>query len=104
MAINTTNVGAGAVTVYTSSGDSAITFMSFCNHSGSVVSIDVHIIKNGDVLTNDNLFAQGIDINAGDTYILYQGSEKIILSNNDYVSVTASLANAVAVITSYVGL
>lgn len=104
MAIQTTNIGAGPVTVYTSSGDSALTFMSFCNHSASPVTLDIHVVPNGDVPTVDNLLAQALDIDPGDTYIFYKGGEKLLLGNNDYVSVTASAANAVACISSYIGV
>ena len=104
MAIQTTNIGAGPVTVYTSSQESAITFMSLCNHSVTPVTVDVHLVPDGDVPTVDNLFAYQLDIDPGDTYILYKGGEKILFANNDYISVTSSVANAVAVIVSHTGL
>ena len=103
MAISTSNVGAGPVTVYISAGESAVTFMSFCNHSASTVQLDIHLVPDGDVPTNDNLLAYQLNIDAGDTYIFYKGSEKILMSNNDTISVTASSANAIAAITSYTG-
>lgn len=104
MAINTTNIGAGNVTVYTSSGESALTFMSFCNHGTGVVQVNIHLVPDGDAPTVNNLLASNLAIDPGDTYIFYQGGEKILLENNDYVSVSADSANDVAVITSYIGL
>ena len=104
MAISTTNIGAGPVTIYLSSGESAITFLSFCNHSGATVTIDIHVVPDGDIPTVDNLLGYQLDIDAGDTYIFYKGGEKILLENNDYISVTASAANAIAAISSYTGI
>ena len=104
MAISTSNIAAGANTIYTSSGDSALTFMSFCNHSGAAVSIDVNIVPNGDIASVNNLFASGLEIDPGDTFILYEGGEKILLSNGDTVVVTPTTANAISAITSYIGL
>lgn len=104
MAISTVNIGASATTTYTSSGDSALTFMSLCNHGTNTVTCDIHIVPNGDLPTNDNLLIKDLEIIAGDTFILYHGGEKILMENGDYVSVDASLANVVAAISSHVGI
>lgn len=101
MAINTTNIGAGNVTVYTSVNETALTFLSICNHDVSTVSVDIHLVPDGDAPSVDNLLAYQLDIDAGDTYIFYKGGEKILLGNNDTVVVSASAANVLAVITSY---
>lgn len=103
MAINTTNIGSGPNTVYLSSGESAVTFVSFCNHSGSPVTIDIHVVPDGDSPTVDNLLAKDLEIDAYDTYIFYRGGEKMLLGNNDSISVVASAANAVSTIVSYTG-
>lgn len=104
MAINTTNIGAGPNTIYTSSNDSAVTLMSFCNHGALTVSINIHVVPNGDSPTVDNLLAYQLDIDAGDTYIFYKGGEKLLLGNNDYISITASEPNILAAIVSHIGL
>lgn len=104
MAINTQNIGATITTVYTSSGDSALTFLSLCNHSGSALTCNIHIVPDGDSPTVDNLLIQDLEIIAGDTFILYHGGEKLILGNNDTVQVDATASNAVSAVVSYVGL
>jgi len=105
MAISTVDIaGAGAPeTTYTSIGDSALTFMSLCNHGGANVTCEIHIVPSGDVAGTDNVLITDLEILAGDTYILYQGGEKILLDTGDFVVVEASLAT-VAVITSHVGI
>ena len=103
MAISTTNISTTSDTeTYTSTDESAMTFMSLCNYSGSLVLVDVHIVPNGDGVTTSNLFIKELEIIAGDTYVVYQGGEKIVFSNGDKVYVTASAANAISVITSSV--
>jgi len=101
MAISTTNVGAGNVTTYISSGDSAVTFMSLCNHSAGNITVEIYIVADGDSAGVNNLLITDLEIIAGDTYILYHGAEKIIFANNDAIVVSASTDNVVSAITSY---
>ena len=105
MAINTQNVSAitlPGTNTYQSIGDNAVTFMSVCNHSASPVNIDIHIVPNGGGAGTDNLLVSALEIIADDTYIVYQGNEKLFLSNGDRIEIVASVANVVTVITSYV--
>lgn len=103
MSVSTQNIGSAAtpVSVYISSGSTAITFMSFCNYGASPVHCDIHIVPNGDGPTNSNLFIKDLEILAGDTFILYQGGEKILMDNLDTVQVVSDIANSVTVITSF---
>jgi len=102
MAIKTQNVGAAATDIHTSAGDDAITFISVCNHSGATVSVDIHVIPDQQLLGTDNLFISGLEIVAGDTYIAYQGNEKLFLSTGDKITVVATVADVTTVILSYV--
>jgi len=102
MAISTVSVGAAPATTYISSGDSAVTFMSLCNTSGAAVACEIHVVPDGAVAGPGNLLITDLEIIAGDTYILYQGGEKLVLENNDSIVVLSSVASVVSVITSYV--
>ena len=107
MAIQTTLITASNAIVYTSTGSAtAVTFMSVCNHSGSDVTVDIHVpLSSSTPAADANLMISQLTINAGDTYILYQGGEKIILSQNDLIRVNSSdIASAVTVIVSYIGV
>lgn len=106
MPIATASVTTSAGNVYVSSGNTAITFMSFCNYAASNVAVDVHVVPAGDTASNNNVILTGLELSAagngtGDTYQLYSGGEKLLLGNNDSVQVTASVGNSVAVVTSY---
>lgn len=104
MSISSQTIGAiTPTTVYTSSGASAITFLSLCNTSASVVTVDVYIVKSGFSAGSTNIFVSQLAINAGDTYIVYRGSEKLLLDSGDFISVAPSAASVVTAIVSYAG-
>jgi hypothetical protein len=98
MAIQTTDVLASQTTVYTSSNDTALTFLSICNVGVANITCNVHIVPNGDVPSDSNLFIKDLEIIIGDTYVVYQGGEKILMSNGDYVSIIASAATVTSIV------
>jgi hypothetical protein len=101
MSINTVAVGTSNTTVYTSTNSSAITNLTLCNYSASNVTISLHVVPSGDTVTNTNFMLKDLPLTAGDTYILYSGSEKLLFDNGDFVSVICSAGLSVTVITSY---
>jgi len=101
MAIQNKFIESINTTAYSSSGETALTIMSFCNYGSTTTSITMHIVQNGQVPGLDNVFIKDIDIVPGDTYIVYQGGEKIILSNSDFINVIASQNNSITCLTSY---
>lgn len=104
MAINTTLVGNTATTIYTSSGDSALTLVSFTNYTGSSVELDVHVVPDGDSVGNVNAIVKSLVIDATDTYFLYASGEKLLLGNADTIVATANTAASVNAIVSYTGI
>lgn len=104
MAINTVLIASGGQTTYTSTNDTAVTFMSLCNQTGSAVIVDVHVVLNLGSADTSNIMISQLSIAANDTYILYHGNEKILLANLDTIVVTTATNNAVAAITSYIGV
>lgn len=100
MTIATTDVTNSATTVFTSSGNNAITFASFCNFSASAVDIDIHVVPSGESVANGTIVIKDLTINAGDTYQLYSGPEKLLLANSDIVSCTANTNSAVTAVVS----
>lgn len=100
MTIATTDVGNSATTIFTSSGNTAITFASFCNFSASAVSITIHVVPNGESVGNSTTAIKDLVINGTDTYQLYDGPEKLLLANGDIISCTANTASAITSIVS----
>lgn len=106
MAIETqgTIPAATPTTTYTSSDESAVTFMSICNRHTGPINVDVHIVKSGFTAGVSNILISQLEIVADDTYIIYQGGEKLILENGDFISVTSDVGSVATVITSYVAV
>ena len=104
MALATTAVGNTATTVYTSSGNSAVTFASFTNYSGSSATITIHVVPSGDTAGDGNIVIKDLSINAADTHQLYAGGEKLLLENGDTVQATASATSTFTAVVSYTAI
>jgi len=104
MAIQTANVSNSATTVYTSTNNTAITYLALTNATAAAVNVDIHIVPSGDSVGNINLVAKTLDIAATDTYQLYSGGEKLLLENGDTVQVTANIASGVNSVTSFTSI
>lgn len=104
MAIATTLVADSATTVYTSSGNSAVTYMTVTNFTGSAVAVDINLVPSGDSVGNVNLIADGLEIAANDTYQIYAGGEKLLLENGDLISCTANTASSLNAVVSYTAI
>ena len=89
-------------TVYTSSGDSAITSMFFCNIDSTDIDITVFIVPSGDTLGDEHTIMKELTVNATDTFAF--GSERILLGTGDTVQAFASTTNKISVVISYTGI
>jgi hypothetical protein len=104
MAISTTQVNDSATTVYTSSNNSAVTYVTFTNYTASAVAVDINVVPSGDSVGNVNLVADSLEIAANDTYQLYASGEKLLLENGDFISATANTATAINCVVSYTAI
>lgn len=104
MSITTTAVADSATTIYTSSGNTVVSYVSLTNRTASAVDVDIHVVPSGDSVSNDNLVAKTLTIDATDTYFLYTGNDKLILGNADTLSATANTASAVNSVVSHVSV
>jgi len=103
MAIANTLVGSGSNTIFLSSGNTAITFMSLCNTLSDSVTVSVYIVPAGQTPLPQHLIVTDLLIASKDTYMFYHAAEKIILSDGDYVYVASSDNDAIAAFVSYTG-
>lgn len=101
MSITTSNVSTTTSAVYTSSGNTAVTFLSLCNYTSGNVIANVYVVPNGGSASNLNTVLASIELTALDTYQLYAGGEKLLLETGDTIQVNASGNSAVAAVTSY---
>jgi len=100
MAISTVSVTTVGNTVYTSTGNTAITWLSLNNWGPSNVTANVFAVPNGNAAGTTNQVAYALLLQSGDTYQIYVGNEKLLLSNGDFIKVNAT-ANTVSAVTSY---
>lgn len=103
MAIVNTVADTAPTTVYTSAGDSAITFMSLCNFSDYTQEVTIYIVPAGEIPADIHMVITQLQLTAKNTYEVYHGAEKLILSAGDYVAVRASESNSVSVFVSFTG-
>ena len=113
MAITNNFIDATLTTLYTSSGDTAVTSMIFCNYQdtdnisgspGNVLTdadtfLDLHIVPNGDSASDQNKILHQLKIPGGETFIM--DSERLVLENGDtIVAQTTSPATISATIST----
>lgn len=100
MTIAVTAVSNSLTTVYTSTNNTAITYLNLTNSSGGAITVDIHIIPNGGTAGTTNLVAKTLSISATDSYQLYSGGEKLLFENGDFIQVVASAASGINAVVS----
>lgn len=101
MALTTNLIADSATAVYTSSGSTAITYLSITNYTASAVDVDLHVVPNGEAVGDENVVAKALTIDAKDTYYFYGGGEKLLLGASDLISATANTATSLNCVVSY---
>ena len=113
MAITNNFIDATFTTLYTSTGDTAITSMIFCNYAdtdniggspGNVLTdadtfLDLHVVPSGGSASDENKILHQLKIPGGETFIM--DTERLVLENGDtIVAQTTSPATVSATISS----
>lgn len=91
--INTTNTS-----IYTSSGNNAITSIIVCNLNASTANLTLYAVPNGSSIGASTTMISALSIPSGETLSLDQ--EKLVLANGDAIYAISSLANALTIIVS----
>ena len=104
MTISVTAVTNSLTTVYTSTNNTAITYLNLTNSSAGALTVDIHVIPSGGTAGTTTLLAKTLSINATDSYQLYSGGEKLLLANGDFVQVVASGATGINAVTSFTAI
>lgn len=107
MAIVNTTIGSTDTTIYTSSGNNAITTIIVCNTSAFNPSsptantslLYMYAVPNGGTAGLANIIVNGLPVPAGETVSFDQ--EKMVLANGDFiVAKTDSASNLVATVST----
>ena len=89
-------------TVYTSTGNSAITTAYLCNTSNSTVTANVYVVPSGATANVANQIMSQVSIAGYDTYVMEW--ERILLNNGDTVQIKPGTASVLTVTTSFTGI
>jgi hypothetical protein len=107
MAILNTAVTSGNTTIFTSTGNNAITTMIFCNTStynpasptANTSLLYVYAVPSGGSADSGTIIVNGLPVPAGETVSFDQ--EKIVLANGDFiVAKTDSASNITATVST----
>jgi hypothetical protein len=90
-------------TVYTSGGNTAITWLSLNNWGPANVTANMFVVPSGDTATTSNQVLYTLPLASGDTYQIYAAGEKLLLGNGDFVKVITT-ANTVTAVTSFTSI
>jgi hypothetical protein len=101
MTLAAANITTVVGNVYVSGGNTAITFLSFCNYSSSNVVANVWVVPSGNSVANGTAVLSSLPVTALDTYQFSAGGEKLLLSNGDTVQANCSSNNAITTMVSY---
>ena len=102
--VSTANITTSVGNAYVSTGNTAITWMTFCNYSAGNVITNVYVVPSGGTAGNNNIILSNLLITTNDTYQLYQAAEKIILSNGDSIQVSANANSAITTVSTYTSI
>ncbi len=100
MSIATANITTTGGNIYTSTGNTVVTWLSICNTTAGNITANVHVLSSGASANAMNTIMSNVLITAGDTYQIYTGNEKILLDNAGAIYAIAN-ANALSSVTSY---
>ena len=103
MSITTSSITTTGNIVYTSSGNTAITWLSLNNWGPGNITANLYVVPNGGTASTSNQVYYGLLLQSGDTYQIYAANEKLILANGDSVQVT-STGNTVTSVTSFTSI
>jgi hypothetical protein len=104
MTIATALIGNTTANIYASTGNSAITWLSINSYGSGNVTANVYVVPSGGSAGAQNQILTNLLITEGDTYQLYAGGEKLLLSNNDTIKAVANTSSILNAVVSYTSI
>lgn len=105
MAIRNYTVGTTPTAYFTSTGDMVVTPLYLHNVTNTTVTANLFLVDNrtgNAVASSINQIYGNLQIAAGDTYVV--DTEKVILSNGDFIAASCSTTNALTMTISFTGV
>lgn len=101
MATTSSLVSNSGGNVYTSSGNTVITWLSITNYSAGNATANVHVVPQSGTANSQNTIISNVLITTGDTLQLYSGNEKLILEGSTAIYVISNSSPALNAVISY---
>jgi hypothetical protein len=101
MATTSSLITTAGNTVYTSTGNTVITYLSITNYSAGNALANVHVVPAAASANAQNTIISNVLITAGDSLQLYTGNEKLILENATLIYVVSNANSALTSVTSF---
>lgn len=99
MALANTAVGATNTDIYTSSGETCVVTMYFCNYTGTARTISIYAVASGGSADDTTVIVKDLSIVAYDTYTL--STDRLVLANGDKITAIADAGSAITATVSY---
>jgi hypothetical protein len=102
MAITQSVLGTSTSAIYTSTGQSVVQLLYFCNTSGSTKTVNLYVVPSGGSASNSTIVYYNYPIVSTDTLVV--STEKIILSNGDAIHANANASSSITTTVGYINL
>lgn len=103
MALAQSQLTNSATSIYTSSGNSAVTTMYVCNPTASAETFWIYLTAtSGTAAADSNTVYSNVQVAAGDTYVI--DTERLVLGNGETVKAKAGNSTVLTMTISYVGV
>jgi hypothetical protein len=102
MAIINNTLTTSPTAIYTSTGQTVVTLMYFCNTDSVNHTINLYLVPNGGSPDTTTIVYKNYSISSSDTLVV--DKEKIILSNGDAVYADANANSVINSTVGYIGL
>ena len=99
MSVTNANVAASAGNIYTSSGNTVISTMHFCNVDSTDRTLDLYVVPTGQSITSSRQIYKTLTVPAADTYTIT--TERFVLGNGDAIAAAASSADKIIATITY---
>lgn len=105
MAITNANLTTSAQAIYTSSGQTVVTLLYFCNISGATKTVNLYIVPSSQSSVGAQTYNQvyaNYAVTSTDTLVV--NNEKIIMNNGDALYANANAATGITATVGYISL
>lgn len=99
MALSQQRLNSDGITVYTSSGNTAITTIFVTNVTTSATTVTLHLYSSGGTASDTTAIWKDISVAGKDTFSM--NNERIIMGNGDVLAGTSTTNGAINVTLSY---